>query len=121
MLWTTRSKVLRVIDGDTLSMRSDLGRNIFHDVEIRLLGVWAPERKEPGGMETADFVARWCHDNAELQGWLLLTTYKNRNDNDVKTFDRWVGTVQTMDGSRTLNLDIQQFVAEHGYGGGIGA
>ncbi len=38
--WTTRAKVLRVIDGDTLEVE------IRRTVRVRMLGCWAPESKQ---------------------------------------------------------------------------
>lgn len=37
--WTTRAKVLRVIDGDTVEVE------IRRTVRVRMLGCWSPEKK----------------------------------------------------------------------------
>ena len=43
--------VLRVVDGDTVSVRVDK-----EEVRVRLYGIDAPERKQPGGPEAQAFV-----------------------------------------------------------------
>lgn len=119
MLWVTRSKVLLVRDGDTLVVNSDMGRSIFHQAEIRLLGVGAPELSQLGGPETRIYLRNWVDAHAALaDGWVLVTTYKNRNDRDVQSFNRWLGTVSSMDSSHVANVDVQAFIDANGYGAG---
>lgn len=42
-LYTYRAIVTRVVDGDTLDLRVDLGMYIFHRVRVRLKGIDTPE------------------------------------------------------------------------------
>lgn len=42
-LYTYRAQVLRVVDGDTLDLRVDLGLHICTDIRVRLRGVDTPE------------------------------------------------------------------------------
>lgn len=41
--WTTKAKVLRVIDGDTLEVE------VRRQMKVRLLDAWCPELHQPGG------------------------------------------------------------------------
>jgi endonuclease YncB( thermonuclease family) len=58
--WTHPGVVVRVIDGDTLVVRLDLGRYgggdvVEHTTTIRIAGLYCPELGEPGGEEARDF------------------------------------------------------------------
>ncbi len=54
-------RVLRVIDGDTVDVRLDSGR-----IRVRLQGIDAPERDQPGGAEATGFLARRLQDRDVL-------------------------------------------------------
>ena len=58
-MWEYRARDLSVVDGDTLRLLVDTGFYARHQVDLRLLDVWAPELKEPGGEETKGFVINW--------------------------------------------------------------
>jgi|TARA_B100001094_G_scaffold38607_1_gene32961 micrococcal nuclease len=40
-----KTEVLRVVDGDTVDVRMDLGFNVWHKCRVRLLGINAPESR----------------------------------------------------------------------------
>jgi micrococcal nuclease len=42
-VWTVPATVLRVVDGDTLMLKLDLGWHISYEARCRLIGVNAPE------------------------------------------------------------------------------
>lgn len=119
-MWDKRAQVLDVHDGDTLTALTDVGGGITWTINVRLLGVFAPELKEPGGPETRQFVLDWI---AKQPGkWpVVVTTARTKTDKDALTFDRYLGTVTSLDGTDSLNLAVMAFVAEHGYGGGTGS
>ncbi|MGC4029570.1 MAG: thermonuclease family protein [Steroidobacteraceae bacterium] len=52
-----RGRVLRVVDGDTLDVRLASGR-----VRVRLQGIDAPERDQPGGLAATRFLASQLQD-----------------------------------------------------------
>ncbi|MBW1809040.1 MAG: thermonuclease family protein [Deltaproteobacteria bacterium] len=62
----------RVIDGDTLLIRIDLGFKVWKTESIRLRGIDAPEMYSPAGKKAKSFVA------AKLEGieFVVLHTYK---------------------------------------------
>ncbi|NJI00057.1 nuclease [Staphylococcus hyicus] len=62
-LYIFKAKVLRVIDGDTLEMRIDLGFHTHTVRKVRLLGVDTPERGKPGYNEAKAFTTQVVLDN----------------------------------------------------------
>lgn len=50
-VWTVPGEVLRVVDGDTVRIRLDLGWSVFTDKNCRILGVNAPEVSTPAGRQ----------------------------------------------------------------------
>ena len=38
-------EILRVVDGDTVDVRIDLGFNVWHKCRVRLMGINAPESR----------------------------------------------------------------------------
>lgn len=48
-IWSVPATVLRVIDGDTLMLRLDLGWHITYEARCRLIGVNAPELDTEAG------------------------------------------------------------------------
>lgn len=51
-----RAEILKVIDGDTLLVRLDLGFQVLKDQRIRLAEIDTPNLKEDGGPEALDYV-----------------------------------------------------------------
>lgn len=49
--WTVPATVVRVVDGDTVILRADLGWKINLEVDVRLFGINAIEHNVPGGHE----------------------------------------------------------------------
>ncbi len=58
-LWLTRARLVRVIDGDTMIMESDMGRDIRHVATLRLRGVDSPELGTPEGWEAKRAAMHW--------------------------------------------------------------
>ena len=125
MIWNYRISLNagNVHDGDTLTnVLVDRGFDDTSTRDIRLLNVWAPEYKEPGGIETRDYVVEWLSRYGTMQtlwNFIVITTRMKVADREQKSFDRYLGTITTLDGMRTLNADVQQFVIGQGYGPGI--
>lgn len=119
-MWDKRAEVLSVHDGDTLTLKIDQGYGDEKTLEnARLLGVWAPELKEPGGPETRQFILDWLarYNNTVV----AISARTPRSDKDQSTLGRYVQVVTSPDGTENLNLAIMAFVSERGYGGGVGS
>ncbi|AKY03759.1 endonuclease [Streptomyces phage Amela] len=121
-MWDRRAYVEAVKDGDTLKVRLDQGFGDTKSLDLRLYGVFAPESRQPGGKETRDFVLDWLNQNdPDGDEWpFVVTTRRVKADtHEVTTLGRYVGILHDVEG-RCLNDDINDFVAENGYGTGIG-
>lgn len=94
------TEVLRVIDGDSVEVRADLGFRTDARPKIRLVIVDTPERKdEPRYTEARQFSAAWLGRN-----WfrLRLTTFGKT------TFDRWLGDIYNSETGETLSSALLQ-------------
>ncbi|MBW1809344.1 MAG: thermonuclease family protein, partial [Deltaproteobacteria bacterium] len=77
------AELLRVIDGDTITVRIDLGFKTFREETIRLRGIDTPELRTEEGKEARQFVV----EALETVKGLVVRTYKT----DV--YGRYVGDV----------------------------
>lgn len=98
-LWTYRASLVRVVDGDTVVMRLDLGFRTSCEQSLRLVGVNAPElfsgtNREVGATAKAD-CERWLweHQHQDIVWPYVVQTVKDR-----QTFGRYLGTVYDLDG-----------------------
>ncbi|MBI4431764.1 MAG: thermonuclease family protein [Candidatus Omnitrophica bacterium] len=83
LLYTYRVVLIRVVDGDTLLVSTDLGFGLRTRQYLRLRGIDAPEIKTRAGKKARDFVA------AELAGVQEITIKSSRSDK----FDRYLADV----------------------------
>ena len=79
-----RVEVVRVVDGDTLDLRVDLGFYTSMTMRFRLLGVDTPERREQGWSDASLFTAGWLEAR---KGLLRARTAK------ADSFGRWLADV----------------------------
>lgn len=119
-MWDKRAQLVSVYDGDTLTMVLDQGFGDSKEIDVRLLGVFAPELRQPGGRETRQFVVDWLAYRAGAVKWPWLVVTSRTADHETTTFARYVATVSTLDGTQTLNTAVTAFVRAQGYGGGVG-
>jgi endonuclease YncB( thermonuclease family) len=117
-----------VHDGDTLWLEVDDGRRRKSLLDIRLRGVYAPELKDPGGLEVHRFVVAWLESHAFTKWPFALETFQTRTGNDVKTLGRYLGVLYAgdPDSVRAMSLPVANFnnhiaryVLEHGWGPGV--
>jgi endonuclease YncB( thermonuclease family) len=124
-MWDNRSLFIDNHDGDTITYRSDMGRRIYSEAEIRLLGVRAPELSQPGGKETREFVTRWHMDRVRGKRWpfMVTTTVTYIKDPDQseakKTLERFLAVVTCIETNENLNVMVQDFVNASGYAPGM--
>lgn len=115
-MWDYRADLLRVIDGDTIVVLLDQGFHGRREEELRLVGVYAPELREPGGKECKEFVITWMSTYCSDIAWpLLITTVKNTNiePGERRSFTRYLANIRTINQSRNLNEDIIAFLSHH--------
>ena len=84
MNWDYRVEVVRVVDGDTVDLRVDLGFHLSSALRFRILGCDTPERSEPGWRECTKFTQNWLDFHA---GSLRAQTYK------ADSFGRWLARI----------------------------
>lgn len=83
--FTYKAKVIRVVDGDTFYADIDLGFGlVFHNQGIRLYEVSAPERGNPGAIDSTEALKRFVADKI-----IVLRTLKDRKEK----YGRWLGVV----------------------------
>lgn len=111
-MWDYRARALTVLDGDTIRMLMDQGFNGRQQEDIRLVNVTAPEKSEPGGPETKQFVIDWIE---KFPGeWpLRVLTSKSKSDVETRSFVRYLAVVYDIGGLSCLNNDITRFLSTH--------
>jgi hypothetical protein len=120
-VWDRRARVLKAHDGDTLTVVLDQGFGDTKQISGRLKGVYAPELKQPGGPETAEFTRLWILRRGVGQWPVIVTTIRIKDDtHEDMSFTRYMIVLTDLEGNE-LNTAVQQFVHEHGFGGGVGS
>lgn len=98
----------RIIDGDTVVMRIDLGFRLTATLPIRLVGIDCPEKATPEGKSAAAAASKLLGASRPCQ----VITFKN-----PEKYGRWLGRIRLPDGE---DLAEQLFLAGHAvrYDGG---
>lgn len=104
--YTRKATVLKIQDGDSLVVSIDLGFNIFNNIELRLLDVYAFESK--GAQKELGL-----KDKLELEKLLpvnskvIIQTLKTKSGKDKKSFTRYIAKVWLPNGE-LLNDVLKQ-------------
>ena len=91
------ARLLKVVDGDTVDVVTDLGFHIHITQRVRLLGINCPEHGTPNGDDATAYTAGWF---AQYGPDLVLRTIKDRDDK----YGRMLGRIVAQ--ARTLNDDL---------------
>ncbi len=122
-MWDKRAEYLDNNDGDSVKMVLDQGFGDTKLIDVRLLGVYAPELSQPGGKECKDFVSEWFEKNS-IDGirweFIVTTVRMKRTDREQTSLSRYVAVVTNLTSTSNLNAEISQFIQDNGYGGGTG-
>lgn len=117
-LWQYRADVERVVDGDTLDLRIDLGFGITltgDEARVRLRGVDTAEiygsRKGSdeyiAGQRHKSFVEEWV-DQAESRPWPMFI--ETRKDDERGKYGRWLAVIiRRSDGANLIEDLIDEF------------
>lgn len=92
-LYHYKFRVDRCIDGDTIVGKLDKGRKNFdEDIQIRLLGIQAPEisKAKTAEEKIKGYAAKAFLEQLILNQWVLIKTYKIKDDD---SFGRMLGDV----------------------------
>lgn len=116
-MWEYRAACLHVIDGDTIRVLADTGFGGRHEVDVRLLGVSAPELSELGGAETRGFIEiEWMGLLQHGLRWPLLirtSITTTPEPSERRTFIRYLADVTDITSGASLNKDLADYLAEH--------
>lgn len=114
-MWDKRAEYLGN-SGDSVKMVLDQGFGDTKLVDVRLLGVYAPEFSEPGGKECQEFIKEWFdRNNPSANRWAFIVT-----TTQVGRFE-YVAVVTNLTVTSNLNAEIADFIHKNGYGGGTGS
>tara|TARA_Y100001972_G_C7506968_1_gene256351 strand:- start:25 stop:369 length:345 start_codon:yes stop_codon:yes gene_type:complete len=89
-------EVLRIVDGDTVDVRIDLGFNVWHKCRVRLMGINAPESRTRDKEEKKRGLA--------AKQWLIDTLEEAESDIEMQShgvgkYGRVLGELFTKDGN----------------------
>lgn len=108
-VWVRRARLVRLIDGDTLTLVVDLGFGIQigHDprqeIRVRLLGLDCPEVHGPtkaAGLAAAAYTRAWLAEAGATDWPLIVQTEK------PDSFGRYLATVFRSSDKACLNADL---------------
>ena len=104
------ASLLKIVDGDTVDVRVDLGFTIHYDIRLRLAGINAPEMNNPDGSG----VAARAYITTLLNGPLIIQTAKDRKEK----YGRYLATIYV--GGSTVSVNQQMLDSGHAvpYDGG---
>jgi len=93
-MYIYKTKLIRVVDGDTIDLSIDLGFRIIHNIRVRLLDIDTPEVRgdqKPFGLAAKEAVIAWFNDadrpffvetskTGKYGRWLARIFYKENED-----------------------------------------
>lgn len=88
---------IRVVDGDTIHARVDLGFDLRADMTLRLAGINAPEMPTPAGLAAKTWLLERLN---ETGGKLVVRTEKDRKER----YGRYLATLLV--NSRDINAEM---------------
>ena len=99
-------EVLRVVDGDTVDVRIDLGFNVWHKCRIRLVGINAPESRTRDKEEKKRGLA--------AKSWLIDKLESAEDELEMKSYG--VGKYGRVLGEIYINeVNINELMVKEGH------
>lgn len=103
------TKVINVVDGDTIDVDIDLGFDIHHTTRIRLVGINTPEIRNKNVEEkNKGLVAKARVEELVLGKTILLETLKDRTEK----YGRYLGIVYLENGTSLNALLVKEGLAK---------
>lgn len=90
-----RAFLTKIVDGDTIYARVDLGFDTYRVMEIRLYGIDTPEKRGPtkdAGLAAKKYVEDWFLTEAP-DGLFILESIKDKTEK----FGRFLGIIHSYD------------------------
>ena len=107
-MYEYRAKVIKVYDGDTVTVDIELGFNIvLHKQKIRLIGINTPEVRGPEKKE--GIISRDALRKRILNKKVILKTYKDKKGK----YGRWLGEIWIDDESINDWLLTEGYAVEY--------
>lgn len=109
-MWTYRAQLDRVVDGDTIDLRVDLGFKTYKRVRVRLLrvdtaeiyGVHEESDEYQRGIKHKHFVEDFLERSGE---WPL----KLITEEETGKYGRWLGDVRPFNGEKLTDALIEEY------------
>ena len=99
-------EILRVVDGDTVDVRIDLGFNVWHKCRVRLLGINAPESRTRDKEEKKRGLA--------AKSWLIDKLESAEDELEMKSYG--VGKYGRVLGEIYINeVNINELMVKEGH------
>ncbi len=114
-MWTYRATCLRVVDGDTVDARLDLGFHVFMEQRLRLAGIDTDEMRSPDPATRARALIAKERLAALLPVGSVFTVTTETDPRDK--FGRWLGRISTPDVPEVNELMIREGLARPYQGG----
>lgn len=109
-MYEYRASVIRVIDGDTVDLRIDLGFEVGLNMRVRLAGIDAPERGKPGGSEAT----KWLTEKLSPHVDVIVKTEKYRREK----YGRYLATIYLLGDVTHINDQMIEAGHTRTYDGG---
>ncbi len=97
--WTVPGHVVRIVDGDTMIVKLDLGWRISLEQYVRFAGINAPEKNTAGGQAAINFL----NDIAKAGDEVAIVSKKILGN--VDNYGRVLASVHLVDG-RDLSTEL---------------
>jgi endonuclease YncB( thermonuclease family) len=88
-MYEYRLEVRRVVDGDTVHARVDLGCDVRLDLTLRLAGIDAPELPTVEGVAAKEYLEGLLEPSPRVPATLLVRTFKDRREK----YGRYLGQI----------------------------
>lgn len=106
-MYTYKAKVVRVLDGDSVSALIDLGFRISFEIRVRLSGIDTPEIR--GVERPQGLISKKRLEELVLDKEVILKTQKDKQEK----FGRWLGELYIPNQQISVNeLLIQEGLAK---------
>lgn len=104
------ASVIRVVDGDTVDLRVDLGLDVNINMRVRLAGIDAPERGKPGGTEATN----WLSERLTTRVQIVIKTKKDKKEK----FGRYLAEIYLLGDTISVNQKMIEAGMAKPYDGG---
>lgn len=109
-MYEYRATVIRVVDGDTVDLRVDLGFDVALNQRYRLSGIDAPERGKAGGTEAT----AWLTEKLSTRAEIIVKTSKDSREK----YGRYLAEIYLLGDATSLNQQMIEAGHARAYDGG---